>query len=136
MPGGATEIQNPNQEQIQQAFQRLEQEINQFMTKISEMDQERKEHELVLAALDKVEPTRRCCRLVGGVMAERTVKEVRPAVAENKEKIEKMVASLSEKLKEKHETRKKFVEKFGLDKKDPTKQAPQEETSNATGVLV
>ena len=52
------------------------------------------EHELVLSAMDGLEPTRKCFRLVGGVLVERTVAEVHPAVDSNKEKIKSVIESL------------------------------------------
>lgn len=52
------------------------------------------EHELVLSAMVALEPTRKCFRLVGGVLVERTVAEVHPAVTSNKEKIKSVIESL------------------------------------------
>ena len=45
----------------------------------------RSEHKLVLDALQSLEPERKCYRLVGGVLVERTAAEVRPAVGSNVE---------------------------------------------------
>lgn len=42
-------------------------------TLVSELESERAEHQLVLMSLEKLEPTRRCWRLVGGILVERTV---------------------------------------------------------------
>ena len=38
---------------------------------------------LVLDAFKKVEPTRKCFRLIGGVLVERTVQEIKPSLEEN-----------------------------------------------------
>jgi chaperonin cofactor prefoldin len=46
------------------------------------------EHETVIKALEKLDPDRKCFRLVGEVLVERTVKEVLPAVMGNKEQID------------------------------------------------
>jgi len=40
-------------------------------------------HRLVLDAFKKVEPTRKCFRLIGGVLVERTVQEIQPSLEEN-----------------------------------------------------
>ena len=40
-------------------------------------------HRLVLDAFKKVEPTRKCFRLIGGVLVERTVEEIKPSLDEN-----------------------------------------------------
>ena len=98
---GAKEVKDPTTEQIQQAFQQLELQINSDMQKIGELEmevrkwyttegrrfmcftpvkviltwknqhQQKKEHELALEALNKVPEDRRCCRMVGGVLAQR-----------------------------------------------------------------
>lgn len=42
-------------------------------------------HSLVLSTIEKLEPERKCFRLVGGVLVERTVGEVAPAVQRNRD---------------------------------------------------
>lgn len=42
---------------------------------------------LVIDTLKEVDPSRKCFRLVGGVLVERTVKEVLPALENNKEQV-------------------------------------------------
>lgn len=42
---------------------------------------------LVIDTLKDVDPSRKCFRLVGGVLVERTVKEVLPALETNKEQV-------------------------------------------------
>jgi prefoldin subunit 2 len=54
-----------------------------LINKIAELQQESKEHQLVLDAFTKVEPERRCFRLIGGVLVERTVKDIKPGLEEN-----------------------------------------------------
>lgn len=53
------------------------------------------EHEAVIKALTKLKPERKCYRLVGEVLVERTVKEVLPAVEGNKEQIDLASPSLT-----------------------------------------
>ena len=45
------------------------------------------EHEAVIKALSNLDPDRKCFRLVGEVLVERTVSEVLPAVSANHEQI-------------------------------------------------
>ena len=82
-------------------LENLERERTQLMQKITELQQEAREHQLVLEAFAKVEQTRRCFRLVGGVLVEQTVAQVEPAVAANKTKIEDFVNQLNDSLKSK-----------------------------------
>lgn len=44
---------------------------------------------LVIDTLKEVDETRKCYRMVGGVLVERTVKEVLPALEGNKEQVSK-----------------------------------------------
>merc|ERR1712110_987482 len=96
-------------QQIQQAYQQLEKEVN--------------EHGLVLKAFENVEPTRRCFRMVGGVLVERTVTDVAPVVKENKEKIQKLVQQLQDQLAKNTEERNKFSQKYGLNERGHNEQA-------------
>lgn len=56
---------------------------NELVRKITELQQEAKEHQLVLDAFKTVEPERKCFRLIGGVLVERTVKDIKPNLEEN-----------------------------------------------------
>ena len=53
------------------------------------------EHEGVVKSLEQLDPDRKCFRLVGEVLVERTVKEVLPAVRSNKEQMEMVHTSHS-----------------------------------------
>ena len=64
----------------------------QIWSKITELDLERQEHALVLETLSPLDAERRCFRLVGGVLVERTVGEVVPAVTRNREALEEVRA--------------------------------------------
>lgn len=65
-------------------------------------------HSLVVKALRPMEGTRKCYRLVGGVLVERTVSEVLPAIETNLGGIDKLVQTLMEQLK----TLEKAAEEF------------------------
>ena len=54
-----------------------------LINKISELEQEAKEHQLVLDAFKSVESTRKCFRMIGGVLVERTVEDTKPSLEEN-----------------------------------------------------
>ncbi|KAL5527814.1 hypothetical protein ACEPAG_6615 [Sanghuangporus baumii] len=84
-------------QELQQTLSRLQNELQALATKIGELESEAEEHELVLSTLNEAlqsDPRRKCFRMVGGVLVERTVKDVVPALQTNKEGIKKVVANL------------------------------------------
>ncbi|CDQ69842.1 unnamed protein product [Oncorhynchus mykiss] len=69
---------------------------------------------LVIETLKDVDPTRKCFRLVGGVLVERTVKEVLPALESNKEQISKIVESLNTQMQSKGRELTEYREKYNI----------------------
>ncbi|EMD40488.1 hypothetical protein CERSUDRAFT_80153 [Gelatoporia subvermispora B] len=95
-----------SQQEVQQTYTRLQNDLQTLASKIGELEQEAEEHGLVLSTLDEAlaeEPDRKCFRLVGGVLVERTVKDVVPALKTNKEGILKVISNLAEQYKSKDE---------------------------------
>ena len=66
-----------NQEEIIQGFNTLRNEQRSIASKQNELQQDLNEHKIVIETLEGVDPDRKCFRMVGGVLVERTVKEVR-----------------------------------------------------------
>merc|ERR1711970_1604529 len=66
-------------------------------TKMSSKE-ERGEHELVADSLRKAEPERKAWRLVGGVLTERTVGEVLPALEKQIENLSTVIKTLEEQM--------------------------------------
>jgi len=64
--------------------------------KINTMDLDKTEHELVIKALEPLDPARKCFRMIGNVVVERTVAEVLPAVRKNKDQIAKTMEGFTE----------------------------------------
>jgi prefoldin subunit 2 len=107
-----------------------------LMQKITELQQAAREHQLVLEAFGKVESSRRCFRLVGGVLIEQTVAEVQPAILSNKTKIEDFVTQLNETL----QTKSTHIERLSATQLGTAKKQQQPKTnsnpSSSSGVLV
>ncbi|KZT06402.1 Prefoldin beta-like protein [Laetiporus sulphureus 93-53] len=104
-------------QEIQQNYNRFQSELQGLASKIGELEQEAEEHGLVLATLDEAladEPGRKCFRLVGGVLVERTVKDVVPALQHNKENISKAISTLSEQYKVKEEELDTFKREYNI----------------------
>ena len=73
--------------QALQHYRNLLAGCQEYMMKISELEQDRNEHLLVEETLQPLDPQRRAYRLVGEVLVERTVAEVLPTVAANRDNV-------------------------------------------------
>ena len=69
----------------QQQLQQMREICQQLAAKINELDMDQNEHRLVVEALKPLDPNRKCFRMVGSVIVERTVSEILPAVSKNME---------------------------------------------------
>ena len=61
----------------------LKNEYSLLVEKLQEMEMEAEEHAVVLGALKPLDGARKCHRMVGGVLVERSVAEVIPALQKN-----------------------------------------------------
>ncbi|KAF8843089.1 Prefoldin beta-like protein [Paxillus ammoniavirescens] len=101
-----TKAQPLSDQEIQQTYSRFQNDLQTLAGKIGELEQEAEEHTLVLSTLNEAlaeEPDRKCFRLIGGVLVERTVKDVVPALQTNRDGIKKVVATLTEQIKTKEQ---------------------------------
>jgi len=102
------------QQQIALTYRAMLAEVQQLSQKSAELDAERGEHSPVINAIKDLDPDRRCFRLIGGVLVERTIKEVLPAVQRNNEKISEVIESLSDSLQTKQKAVNEFQAKYNL----------------------
>ncbi|CAI9569027.1 unnamed protein product [Staurois parvus] len=130
-------------EQVVAGFNRLRQEQRGLASKAAELEMELSEHTLVIDTLREVEQGRKCYRMVGGVLVERTVKEVLPALENNKDQINKIIETLTTQLQTKGRELNEFREKHNirLMGEDDQKQPPKDgdgsgAKSSSAGVLV
>ena len=78
--------------------------------KIGELSQDSKEHGLVLNAFEKVDPDRKCFRVVGGVMVERTVRTVKPALEKEKAALDSAISELEKQYESTEQELKLLIE--------------------------
>ncbi|KAB1214291.1 putative prefoldin subunit 2 [Morella rubra] len=103
-----------NEQAVANKYGIMRSELNQIYSKITELEMEVSEHSLVINAIQPLEPSRRCYRMIGGVLVERTIKEVLPAVQRNKEGLEEVVARLNEALERKKKEIAEFEAKYKI----------------------
>ncbi|XP_047315367.1 probable prefoldin subunit 2 [Impatiens glandulifera] len=103
-----------NEQVVANIYGNMRSEINQIYSKITELEMEVSEHSLVVNAISPLDPTRRCYRMIGGVLVERTIQEVLPAVTRNKEGIEEVITRLNEALERKKKEIVDFEAKYKI----------------------
>ena len=92
---------------------------------------------LVIRNLKPLDPNRRCYRSIGGVLVERTVKEVLPLIEKNMAMINKWIEQRTLKLKEKEAECDEFRLRYniGLGKPLADNNESKEEDKKSTGIL-
>ncbi|CAH2109279.1 unnamed protein product [Euphydryas editha] len=129
----------PKSSEIFAGFQNLRSEQRQLANKISELEMDLNEHKIVIETLQAVEPSRKCFRMVGGVVVERTVAEVLPELEVNKERLPQAIQALNEQLTRKGQEINEYIEKHDIKvqrgSENPT-EVSQEDAPAKTNVLV
>ncbi|XP_040573264.1 prefoldin subunit 2 [Lepeophtheirus salmonis] len=133
---------NAKQEEILNGFNLLRNEQRTLANKVSELTTDLNEHKLVLETLNQVEKDRRCFRMVGGVLVERNVGNVVPALKSNSEKMDKLIETLTKQLTEKGQEIQGYMAKHNIriqgapEEKKQGKAASEESSKATSGVLV
>ena len=136
---------NAKQQEILNGFNGLRNEQRNLASKISELQVDLNEHKLVLETLKGVENDRKCFRMVGGILVQRTVGEIVPALASNADKMEKLITTIEGQLTskgreitdymEKHNIKVQGANETGSEKKGEDKKE-SEDSAKSSGVLV
>ncbi|KAF8392363.1 hypothetical protein HHK36_022705 [Tetracentron sinense] len=103
-----------NEQAVANQYGAMRADMNQIYSKITELEMEASEHSLVIGAIQPLDPSRRCYRMIGGVLVERTIKEVLPAVQRNKEGLEEVISRLNEALEKKKKEIAEFEAKYKI----------------------
>lgn len=69
---------------------------------------------MVIETLKTVNEDRKCYRMIGGVLCERTVKEVLPVLQNNKEQLTKVIEAITEQLAKKGTEINDYKEKHNI----------------------
>ena len=91
------------QQHIITTYRGMRNEIRRLAEKIGELDVDLHEHTRVLETLEPLNKDRKAYRMIGGVLVERTVEEIQPAVSKNKEEIMKIRTQLNDLLTKKEQ---------------------------------
>ncbi|CAG8596308.1 7601_t:CDS:10 [Ambispora leptoticha] len=99
----STKTKKLTDQEITIQFNNMKSELQTLAQKLGELEQDAEEHKAVIDTLVPLSGDRKCFRLVGGVLVERTVKETLPALNTNHEGIRKAMDTLLAQYKKKEE---------------------------------
>ncbi|KAI9097056.1 Prefoldin [Phlyctochytrium arcticum] len=110
----ATAEKRPSDQEIVSQVNAMKSEMNAIASKLGELEMEKDEHQLVVDTVTPMEGDRKCFRLVGGVLVERTVKDVLPAVQTNMEGISNIIKQLVATYKKKEQDLEAYQKKWNV----------------------
>ncbi|KAK0657301.1 Prefoldin beta-like protein [Cercophora newfieldiana] len=96
------------QQDLQLQYSTYKNTLQQIAQKIGDVEQEAEEHKLVLETLEPLSGDRKCFRMINGVLVERTVKDVVPALQTNAEGLKKVLEDLVKQYKTKQDELEKW----------------------------
>ncbi|KAJ8110452.1 hypothetical protein ONZ43_g5867 [Nemania bipapillata] len=96
------------QQELQATYSNYKNTLQQLAQKIGDVEQEAEEHKLVLETLEPLPDNRKCFRMINGVLVERTVKDVVPALKTNAEGLKKVLDDLVKQYKTKQDDLEKW----------------------------
>ena len=96
----------------------------------------KKNKRIVIEAISKLEKERKCHRLVGGVLVERTVGEILPALIKSQNDFKEAIEQLEKESKKREEELTEFKLKYNIKVRGETnKEQEEEEKKSRQGVL-
>ncbi|KAI4138643.1 MAG: hypothetical protein LQ341_004576, partial [Variospora aurantia] len=93
---------------LQQQYTTYKNNLQQLAEKIGNVEQETEEHKLVLETLTPLPKDRKCFRMINGVLVERTVEDVLPALQTNADGLKKLLDELVKQYKRQQEDMEKW----------------------------
>ncbi|CAK7202529.1 Cochaperone prefoldin complex subunit [Sporothrix eucalyptigena] len=99
------------QQDLQVQYSNFKNALQQIAQKIGDVEQEADEHKLVLETLEPLPGDRKCFRMINGVLIERTVSDVVPALKTNAEGLAKVLEDLVKQYKSREEELAKWKKK-------------------------
>ncbi|CAK7236985.1 Cochaperone prefoldin complex subunit [Sporothrix curviconia] len=99
------------QQDLQVQYQNFKNALQMIAQKIGNVEQDAEEHKLVLETLEPLPGDRKCFRMINGVLVERTVADVVPALKINAEGLKKVLEDYVKQYKAQEEELAKWKKK-------------------------
>ncbi|ATY62789.1 prefoldin subunit 2 [Cordyceps militaris] len=97
------QVSGKKQQDLQVQYSNFKNMLQQIAQKIGDIEQEAEEHKLVLETIEPLQEDRKCFRLINGVLVERTVKDIVPALKTNQDGLKKVLDDLVKNYKTKQD---------------------------------
>ncbi|KAH8768468.1 Prefoldin beta-like protein [Hyaloscypha sp. PMI_1271] len=110
----AQQLTQRKQQELQLQYTNYKNGLQQIAQKIGDVEQEAEEHKLVLETLEPLPADRKCFRMINGVLVERTVKDVVPALKTNSEGLRKVLEDLVKQYNSKQVEMEKWKKKNNI----------------------
>ncbi|CAG8451187.1 3405_t:CDS:2 [Ambispora gerdemannii] len=109
-----TKTKKLTDQEITLQYNNMKSELQTIAQKVGELEQDAEEHKAVIDTLVPLSGDRKCFRLVGGVLVERTIKEVLPALNMNHDGIRNAMDTLLVQYKKKEEDFNTFQKEYNI----------------------
>ncbi|MCJ1272590.1 hypothetical protein MMC21_000376 [Puttea exsequens] len=110
----AQQLTAKRQQELQQQYTNYKNSLQQLAQRIGDIEQDAEEHKLVLETLGPLPPDRKCFRMINGVLVERTVNDVTPALQTNAEGLKKVLEELVKQYKRQQDEMEKWKKKNNI----------------------
>ncbi|KAK3616984.1 Cochaperone prefoldin complex subunit [Elasticomyces elasticus] len=102
------------QQDLQVQYSNYKETLQAIAQKIGDVEQEAEEHKLVLETLTPLPESRKCFRMINGVLVERTVGDVLPALQTNADGLKKVLEDLVKQYRTKQDDMEKWKKKNNI----------------------
>ncbi|KAL9187718.1 hypothetical protein ACHAXT_006096 [Thalassiosira profunda] len=103
-----------SEQEVLSTYRQMQQEMQGLIQNLTKIEMERNEHRLVEETLTPMDGDRRAFRLVGGVLVERTVREVLPTVIEHRGNLDLVVQKVKDALDAKQKESAAWKAKYNI----------------------
>lgn len=103
-----------SEQEVLARFHELRQNVSTLFAKLNDMENEAAEHDLVIKQLEPMDKGRRCYRMIGDVLVERTVAETLPAVQRNRENLGNVMKQLQAQLEAQQKALTAFQQQYKI----------------------
>ncbi|KAK3112556.1 Cochaperone prefoldin complex subunit [Teratosphaeriaceae sp. CCFEE 6253] len=102
------------QQDLQVQYSNYKDTLQALAQKIGDVEQEAEEHKLVLETLEPLSGDRKCFRMINGVLVERTVGAILPALQTNADGLKKVLEDLVKQYRTKQDDMERWKKKHNI----------------------